>query len=187
MTEQARRRDPPPDPEDRDLILRAQSGDRNAFGILVRRHQRRVHGLGFRILRNAADADDLVQETFLRAWRALDRFEAGRPIAPWLLRIASNHAMTMLDSRRRRPAEELTEQVPSPGPTADETVDRERLHERIRKEVERLPEDQRVILALRAGEEYSYREIADLLDVPIGTVMSRLSRARETLRKRVRR
>lgn len=185
MTENAPRQADDPGPGDRELVLRARRGDRAAFGLLVRRHQRRIHGLGVRLLRDRDDADDLVQETFVRAWRALDRFDPERPLMPWLLRIATNRAMSLLDVRKRRRAEELTETIPDAGPSPPEQADRRRLHAAVRREVDRLPEDQRVVLVLRAAEDLSYREIAEVLGVPIGTVMSRLARARETLRKKV--
>lgn len=173
--------------EDRDLVLRARGGDREAFGILVRRYQRRVFALGLRWFHNADDADDVVQETFLRAWRALDRFEEDRPLAPWLLRIASNWARTQVETRKRRGGEELDESIRWEGPSPEEELDKSRQREAIVRAVEELPEDQRVVLHLRVSEGLSYREISDTLDVPIGTVMSRLSRARETLRTRVKR
>ena len=86
---------------DGDLVRRAQAGDREAFGVIVRRYQRRVFAVGIRMLRNRSDAEDLVQETFLRAYRALDRFEPDRPLAPWLYRIATNRALSSLGRRRR--------------------------------------------------------------------------------------
>jgi len=176
-----------PEAEDRELVLRSRAGDRTAFGVLVRRHQRRIFGLALRLLRNPDDADDLVQETFLRAWRALDRFDPERPLAPWLLRIATNRALTALQAGKRRATEELDERIPAPDPSPEEHTERRRLHARIRRAAAELPEEQRAILALRVGESLSYCEIADVLDIPVGTVMSRLARARETLRKKVRR
>ncbi len=175
------------DPDDRDLVLRAKEGDRAAFGILVRRYQRRVFAMGLRWFRNADDADDVVQETFLRAWRALDRFEEDRPLAPWLLRIASNWAKTQVETRKRRGGEELDERIRWEGPSPEDDVDAARRREAVNRAVDALPEDQRLVLHLRVSEGLSYREISETLDVPIGTVMSRLSRARETLRARVKR
>jgi RNA polymerase sigma-70 factor (ECF subfamily) len=87
---------------DGELVGRAKDGDRGAFGQLVLRHQRRVFALGLRWFRNADDADDLVQETFVRAWRALDRFDETRPFAPWLITIAVNRAKTMAGRPVRR-------------------------------------------------------------------------------------
>jgi RNA polymerase sigma-70 factor (ECF subfamily) len=172
---------------ERELIRRAQSGDRDAFGALIRRYQRRIFALGLRFFGNADDAEDLVQDTFLRAWRNVQSFDAERPLAPWLLRIASNRALTELETRKRRGGEELDDRIAWTGAGADDDLDRRRLEESVRREVDRLPEDQRMILLLRTMEGMRYREIADALDIPIGTVMSRLARARETLRKRVRR
>src|SRR5262245_11048883 len=93
------------EPADAELVRLAKRGDRHAFGRLVRRHQRRVFALGVRWLRSADDADDLVQETFVRAWQALARFDESRPFAPWLLTIAVNRAKTKVT--RARPTEEL--------------------------------------------------------------------------------
>jgi RNA polymerase sigma-70 factor (ECF subfamily) len=175
------------EPEDALLVERARGGDRDAFGVLARRYQRRVFALGLRYFREAADADDLVQETFLRAWRALDRYDVERPFAPWLFRIAANWALTQLETRRRRGGEELTESLEWDGPSPAESADSARLRREVTAAVNALPEDQRVVLHLRVTEDLSYREIAETLDVPIGTVMSRLARARETLRGKVKR
>jgi RNA polymerase sigma-70 factor (ECF subfamily) len=178
-------RNPDEEPSDRELVGRARAGDQGAFGTLVRRHQQRIFGLGARLLGNGSDADDLVQETFLRAWRALDRFDENRPLAPWLVRIATNRALQVLETRSRRPAEELTETLRWEGPSPDEEVDQARRRVEVMKALNALPDDQRTILVLRAYEGLSYREIADTLEVPIGTVMSRLARAREAMRRRV--
>jgi RNA polymerase sigma-70 factor (ECF subfamily) len=172
---------------DAELAAAAKNGDRCAFGTLIRRHQRRIFAIAMRFLGNQADAEDLVQETFLRAWRAIGSFEPERPFAPWLLKIASNRALTELEGRRRRPQEELSETLVARVPSPEEETERRRLEESLHVAVTALPEDQRMILLLRVMEGLSYRAIAATLDVPVGTVMSRLSRARETLRKRVRR
>jgi RNA polymerase sigma-70 factor (ECF subfamily) len=169
-----------------ELTTAAKNGDRAAFGVLIRRHQRRIFALAIRFLGNAADAEDLVQETFLRAWRAMDTFDVARPFAPWLVRIASNLALTELRRGRGR-TEELSESLVAEDPSPEEVTEQHRVAESVRRAVATIPEDQRMILLLRVVEELSYREIASTLDVPIGTVMSRLSRARETLRKRVER
>src|SRR5262245_56977123 len=104
--------EPPPE---RELVERAKRGDRHAFGRLLRLHQRRVFALGMRWLRNADDADDLVQETFVRAWQALQRFDESRPFAPWILTIAANRAKTM--AGRARPQEEVDEELVWEGPS----------------------------------------------------------------------
>ena len=179
------RTDGSPDPDgeaaDAELIRRAKRGDRRAFGQIVRRHQRRVFALGLRWLRNADDADDVVQETFVRAWQALARFDDARPFVPWLITIAVNRAKTRVG--RARVAEELDERIPWQGPSPEEDAGRALLAREVRAAIDALPEEQRIVMHLRAVEDLSYREIADALEIPVGTVMSRLSRAREALRR----
>ena len=170
---------------DGDLVRRAQTGDRDAFGVLVRRYQHRVFALGIRMLHNRSDAEDLVQETFLRAFRALDRFEPDRPLAPWLFRIATNRALSSLARRGRQDHDELPPDLAAHGPSPEEETDKRRLERAVRAAVAELPPEQRTILTLRVAEGLSYREISEAVDVPIGTVMSRLARARETLRRKV--
>jgi RNA polymerase sigma-70 factor (ECF subfamily) len=168
---------------DGELVVLAKSGDQSAFGQLVRRHQRRVFALGLRWFRNADDADDLVQETFVRAWRALERFDESRPFVPWLMTIAANRARTI--SARARPAEELSEAIHWDGPSPLEEAEQTKLTECVQSAMESLPQDQRLVLHLRAVESLSYQEIADALEIPIGTVMSRLSRARVEMRRKL--
>ncbi len=172
---------------ERELIRRAKDGNREAFGLLIRRYQRRIFALGLRFFGNADDAEDLVQDTFLRAWRNVHRFDEERPLAPWLFRIATNRALTEIETRKRRGGEELDERIAWEGPGADEELERKRLRENVDRAIGELPEDQRMILLLRTTEGMSYREISEALDIPMGTVMSRLARARETIRKKVRR
>jgi len=168
---------------DGDLVAQAKAGDRGAFGQLVLRHQRRVFALGLRWFRNADDADDLVQETFVRAWRALDRFDETRPFAPWLITIAVNRAKTM--AGRVRPSEELDESILWAGPSPAEDAERARLESEVQNAMRALPQEQRVVLHLRAVESMSYREIAEALEIPMGTVMSRLARAREEMKRKL--
>jgi RNA polymerase sigma-70 factor (ECF subfamily) len=173
--------------DDVDLIRRAQEGDRQALGLLVRRYQRRIFALGIRFFGNSDDAEDLVQDTFVRAWRGLDRFDLSRPFAPWLMRIASNRALTEIATRKRRAGVELDESLAWDGPGADEDLERRELQRKVGRAINELPDDQRMILLLRVSDGMSYRDIAETLEVPIGTVMSRLSRAREAMRQKVKR
>jgi RNA polymerase sigma-70 factor (ECF subfamily) len=173
-------RRPVEEPSDRDLVALSKRGDRTAFGRLLRRHQRRVFALGLRWLRNADDADDLVQETFVRVWQSISRFDEARPFAPWLVTIAVNRAKTKL--ARRRPTDEVDESLVWEGPSPLEDAETALLARNVRNAVDGLPEDQRIILHLRAVEGLSYAEIASALEIPTGTVMSRLARAREALR-----
>jgi RNA polymerase sigma-70 factor (ECF subfamily) len=175
------------DADEAQLIRRAQNGEREALGILVRRYQRRVFGLGMRFFGNADDAEDLVQDTFVRAWRGLDRFDVSRPFLPWLLRIAANRALTEIATRKRRGGVELDENLVWDGPGADEDVARREMRVAVERALQELPDDQRMILLLRASDGLSYRDIAEALNIPIGTVMSRLSRAREAMRRKMNR
>lgn len=172
---------PAGEPGDAELVHLAKRGDRHAFGRLVRRHQQRVFALGMRWLRNADDADDLVQETFVRAWQSLGGFDDTRPFAPWIVTIAVNRAKTRLS--RNRGTDVLDETVPWDGPSPEQDAEQALLAREVHAAVDALPEEQRIVLHLRAVEDLSYREIAEALGIPVGTVMSRLSRAREALRQ----
>ena len=172
------------------LVLAAQGGDQAAFGDLVRRYQRAVYRLAYGLTRNPSDADDLAQETFVRAYRAVGRFRAGEPLYPWLSRITINLAFSLFRRRKRRPEtplEPLLEagrQWAANDDPAEDAAWRE--YERMLGEaLAELSEEHRVVLVLRVIEELSYEEIAGALSVPIGTVMSRLARARGQLKTRL--
>ena len=176
--------------DDADLVRAAQGGDQAAFTELVRRYQRAVYRVGWALTRNASDADDLAQETFVRAYQAIGRFRVGEPIYPWLARIATNLAFSLFRRRKRRPETPLeplldagqqwgVEDDPAEKVAASE---RDRLlHEAFAE----LKPDHQAVLALRVVEEQSYEAIAATLGVPVGTVMSRLSRARAELKARL--
>jgi RNA polymerase sigma-70 factor (ECF subfamily) len=165
------------------LLARARRGDVGAFEEVVKRHQRRVYGVALRIVRSHALADDVAQEAFLRAWRHLDRFDTGRPFAPWVCRIAANLALNHVRSPRAR-EDPLPEDGPEPPATAADplrSVLESEAQAVLERALEELPPEQRAVFVLRAVEEMSYREIAEALEVSPGTVMSRLFRARERL------
>jgi len=172
------------------VVRAAQAGDEAAFGTIVRSYQRAVYRVAYGFTRNAADADDLAQETFLRAWRSLGSFRAGEPLYPWLARIATNLAISLHRRRRRRPEQSIEPLVEAgmqwgvEDDPADHVARRER-DERLEAALAGLSEDHRAVLVLRAVEDLSYAEIATVLGVPPGTVMSRLARARGELKKRL--
>jgi RNA polymerase sigma-70 factor (ECF subfamily) len=174
---------PPPEPDEGFLVARAKRGDAAAFEALVRRHQRRVYAVARRIVRAHDVADDVSQEAFVRAWRSLDRFEAGRPFAPWVCRIAANLAINHVRSPRAREdglpegrAETPARDVGPLGAVLDAEAGRV-----LDAAVAALPAEQRAVFVLRAVEEMSYEAIAEALSLSPGTVMSRLFRAREKL------
>jgi RNA polymerase sigma-70 factor, ECF subfamily len=167
-----------------ELVAKARDGNLFAFEEIVRRHERRVYAVAYRIVRRHDVADDVVQEAFLRAYRGLDRFDTARPFGPWIARIAANLAVSHVRSPVAR-EQELPEgygemAAASPGPL-EGALDAE-AREVLDRAVEALSPEQRAVFVLRVNEDLSYREIAEALDLSIGTVMSRLSRARERLR-----
>lgn len=181
------------DDPDRALADAAASGDRDAFEALVLRHQRRIVNYAMAIVRDAADAEDVAQETFLRAYRSLTRFRGESSFKTWLYAIATNAARTGLDRRgRRRRLEEgsLDDEaaplsagdVPAGGADAETTLVR---RESIDRALAALPPDLRVAVVLRDVEGLDYKEIAAATRAPIGTVESRIFRARRRLRPRL--
>lgn len=177
-------------PDDAALVVASQKGDQVAFGEIVRRYQRAIHRLAWSLTRNASDADDLAQETFVRAWGAIGRFEIGQPLYPWLARIVTNQAFSLFRHRRRRPEtsiEPLVEAGMQWG-VDDDPAEHSARGERdamLRECFAQLAEEHQTVLALRAVQDLSYDEIARTLNVAVGTVMSRLSRARAELKRRL--
>ena len=172
------------------LISASQRGDQAAFTEIVRRYQRAVYRVAYALVRNPSDADDLAQETFVRAWGAIGRFELGQPLHPWLARITTNLAYSLFRSRKRRPEtpiEPLLEAGRQWGVEDDpaEHAARSERDGRLRACFEALAPEHQAVLALRAIRDLSYDEIATALGIPVGTVMSRLSRARVELRRRM--
>jgi RNA polymerase sigma-70 factor (ECF subfamily) len=175
---------PTVDPAEPDLLARAREGSLSAFEEVVRRYQKRVYATAFRIVRRHDAADDVTQEAFLRAWRALDRFDPARPFGPWICRIAANLAINVVRGPRAR-EEGLPEghaEAPAPDVGPLERVVAGEAHAALEEALSRLPADQRAVFLLRAVEEMTYEEIGEALGLPAGTVMSRLFRAREKLR-----
>ncbi len=179
---------PPEHPEDAVLVRKAQQGDMDAFESLVRKYQQRVYALCRRLTGAHQSADDLAQETFIKAYYALDRFDVQWPIYPWLRRIALNSGLNYLKARKReRPLLEGTLgarrtpfSAPADGP--EERLERAEFEVRFERAVASLAADQRSVFVLRFQESMSYEEISRTLDLPIGTVMSRLNRARQKLK-----
>ena len=169
-----------------ELVTRAQNGDRNAFSELVRTHAQGVLNVIYRMCGDMQVAEDAAQETFIQAWLRLSSYRPRTSLRNWLYRIAVNTAIDMLrkDKRILPDAVEdlsLTDSGPSPEVLATSS---ERM-EMVQKAVLALPDASRAVLVLREYEGFSYQEIADALDIPVGTVMSRLNYARKLLRERL--
>lgn len=184
----AQSRHEPIGPED-ELVVRAREGNRDAFAEIVRSYQRRVYAVAMRMTRRHDAADDITQDTFVRAYRHLGRFELGRPLGPWLAKIAVNLSINYLKASARK-EEPFDSEAFSDGPTvvtagepdAFEQVRSLEFAHALEGAVAALPVEQQCIFRLKVVEEMSYEEIAAVLDVSAGTVMSRLSRARAKLK-----
>lgn len=184
-----------PDDNDQQLVQRVQKGDKSAFDLLVLKYQHRVLKLVGRFVSDAAEAQDVAQEAFLKAYRALPSFRGESAFYTWLYRIAINTAKNALVSNRRRPVDfdldlQDPEQYDRHAKLKDvDTPEGVLLTEEIRSVVEhameQLPEDLRTAIVLREIEGLSYEEIAEAMDCPVGTVRSRIFRAREAIDKRL--
>jgi len=163
-----------------DLITQAQQGDRQAFSELVRHHREGVVGVVYRLCGDVHTAEDAAQEAFIRAWQHLPSYQPRSPFRNWLYRIATNVALDVLRSEKQTvDVDDLPLADSNAGPeTAVEDIERA---EYVRQKVLALPPASRAVLVLREYEGPSYQEIADTLDIPIGTVMSRLSYARKLM------
>lgn len=172
-----------------ELVRAAAEGDQDAFAQLVALHEKRVYALAVRMTGSREDAADVAQEAFLAAWRGLPSFRGEAGFATWLYRLTANAAIDQLRRGRRRRGEaslndeELGLDAVDPAPTPQERAENEGLREAVRWAMGELSREHRQVLALREFQELSYEEIAGQLGVDLGTVKSRLSRARGALRK----
>lgn len=179
--------------QDELLIRRAQRGDADAFEQLLLEHQKNVYNLCYRMAGNPDDAMDLSQETFLRVWRCLDQYQFASAFSTWLYRLCSNICIDFLRRRRRQQTvpltfedadgEEQTYAVPDAQPLPEEQVELKLTRETLAAAMAQLLPEHRAVLQLRVVNEMSYEQIADVLDIQTGTVKSRLSRARNQLKK----
>jgi RNA polymerase sigma-70 factor (ECF subfamily) len=165
-----------------ELIAKAQQGDRQAFGELVRHHREAAINVVYKMCGDANLAEDAAQEAFIRAWQHLPSYEPRSPFRNWVYRIATNVALDML--RRERETVDIDAlSLATSGEGPEATVEGKERGERVRQAVLALPPASRTVLVLREYEGLSYREIADTLEILIGTVMSRLNYARNRLRE----
>lgn len=181
-------------PSDDELVATARTGDLEAFNRLVERHQRVVYAVCFRLLRDPQLAEDVTQDTFVRAYQSLARFQ-GDQFRSWLLRIATNRSFDVLRYRRRRQAESLDAQLieeepqwasEAPSDDPEEFSARRELSRRLDEALGRLPPEQRLVVLLHDVQGYPYEEIALITSASLGTVKSRLSRGRARLRDELR-
>ena len=182
---------------DADLVARVQQGDKKAFDLLVLKYQRKIMRLVSRMVRDQAEIEDVTQEAFIKAYRALPQFRGESAFYTWLYRIAINTARNWLASNQRRPSSP-SEFQNEEGETFNETdnltdnnnpeselASRE-IAETVNATIESLPEDLRTAIVLREIEGMSYEDIAQTMNCPIGTVRSRIFRAREAIAAKLR-
>jgi RNA polymerase sigma-70 factor (ECF subfamily) len=173
------------------LVERVQNGDRRAFDLLVRKYQHKVIGLVSRYINNYAECEDVAQEAFVRAWRAIGSFRGDSQFYTWMYKIAVNTAKNHLVAMSRRPptddiaaedavfltgAERMQE-----GATPERELLRQEIEQTVFRTVQALPEELRTAITLREVDGLSYEEIAGKMGCPIGTVRSRIFRAREAI------
>jgi len=180
---------------DKELVKRVQKGDKGAFDLLVLRYEHKIVNLVMRYVRDPEQALDITQEAFIKAYRALPRFRGDSAFYTWLYRIAVNTAKNYLAAQRRRPTDiELDLQDPDQyGLNAKlketDTPEGVMLSQELKNTLERaiaaLPEDLRTAIILRELDGMSYEEIAQTMDCPVGTVRSRIFRARDAIGKKV--
>jgi RNA polymerase sigma-70 factor (ECF subfamily) len=185
------------DVSDLALVRRVQRGDKGAFDALVLKYQHKVVKLVMRYMRNPVEAEDVAQEAFIKAYRALPQFRGDSAFYTWLYRIAINTAKNALVSRDRSPIDyELDLQNPDESydvharlkdsETPEALVLTDEIRSTVNAAIEALPEDLRTAIVLREIEGLSYEEIAAAMECPVGTVRSRIFRAREAIDKRLR-
>ncbi|MEE2830226.1 MAG: RNA polymerase sigma factor [Myxococcota bacterium] len=174
---------------DQELAHRVREGDRMAAATLLARHQNSIYGLALRMLRNKEDAEDVTQETMVRALSRIGDYDTSRPLGPWVHRIARNLCIDRF--RRKRPSVQINEETTATRPVeasgrsfarpADEVAEQAELNRRLHEALERLDGPYRDIIELYHYKHMSYRDIAEHLGLPDGTVMNRLFRARKKL------
>jgi RNA polymerase sigma-70 factor (ECF subfamily) len=164
-----------------ELIRRSQAGDTESFGELVTKYRTKIFTMIFRMVRNEHDAWDLVQEAFLKAWQSIHRFEGRSSFYTWLYSLAMNLTIASLQRKRQREDVELNDAIPSslPGPGLD--CQRTEIREWVNAAIAKLSPEHRAVVVLKELEDLQYHEIAEVLNLSIGTVMSRLFYARKHL------
>ncbi|MFY9178870.1 MAG: RNA polymerase sigma factor RpoE [Venatoribacter sp.] len=180
---------------DQQLVARVQKGDRRAFDLLVIKYQHRILALVGRFVRDFAEAQDVTQEAFVKAYRALPNFRGESQFYTWMYRIAVNTAKNYLVSRgRRTPTQDIdiddsefftAEPNLKDNSSPDALLQRDELQKVVFDAIAALPEELRMAVTLREMDGLSYEEIAEVMDCPIGTVRSRIFRAREAIERKM--
>jgi RNA polymerase sigma-70 factor, ECF subfamily len=165
------------------LVERVLRGDAEAYGDLVARHMRRAFSVAYRVLEHREDAEDVVQDAFIRALERIDTLDRSRPFRAWFYRIVVNQALNFRRSRTRRTMDPIPDDARTTTSSPEEDAERAGLRERLNTVMQQLSEKQRTIVQLADLEEFTSAEIAHILDMADGTVRWHLHQARKTLRQ----
>ena len=183
------------EPSDQDLVAKVQKGDKRAFDLLVLKYQSKVISIVGRYVYDASEAHDVAQEAFIKAYRAIGNFRGDSAFYTWIYRIAINTAKNYLVSRGRRPPSSDVDVVDAEAysggdllhdnASPEQQLARDQLEQAVFAAIKALPEELRVAVSLRELDGLSYEEIAEVMDCPVGTVRSRIFRAREFIEKNI--
>ena len=174
--------------EEQELILACQAGDEAAFEALIHLHEKKIYALCRRMCRDEDDALEAAQDTFLAVWRGIGTFRADAAFSTWLYRLATNACLDLLRREKKRGGDVSLDDgdapidVPDGAPQPEEALERAETQRMVREALYALPDDHRQVLLLRESEQLSYAEIAEVTGLELGTVKSRINRARLALR-----
>ena len=171
---------------DADYVQKLQRGQTEAFEALIRRHEKTIFNLVYRMLNDYDEAAETAQEVFLSAYRAIGQFRGDANFSTWLYRIALNHATTRRKSMNTRQQRNVpidnTEPMSDPHPGPAESMEKKEIRETVQRALNSLSDDDAAVILLRGLQDVPYEEVARVLEVPVGTVKSRLHRARQALK-----
>ena len=182
--------------EEKALIERCKRGDLAAFNDLVRKYEKQVYNFAYRLTGNYDDANDVAQDAFLRVFNAIGTFRGDASFSTWLFRITTNvfldgrkrakaHPHTSLDEYLELEESRVARQIEDPSPTPEAVLEEAERTQLLQNAIGSLPEYQRAMVTLYHGQQKSYEEIAEIMDLPLGTVKSRLNRARLSLKEKL--
>jgi RNA polymerase sigma-70 factor (ECF subfamily) len=172
-----------------DLILK---GEKTAFGVLIKRYEKQIYSLAYRLTNNKDDAQDFAQEAFLKIYNNLDKYDKGRPFFPWMYKVASNVCYSELRQSKPQANEvplekviEFSPLIPDKSTHPEEYSQTREVQRLVKQAVAELPEKYRVPLVLKYLEDMSYKEISEIMEIPVSTIETRLYRGRALLQKRL--
>lgn len=167
--------------KDEILIERIKRGDNDIFAVIVERYKMKVYNLVYRMVQNRDDTEDLVQEIFIKVYRSLNKYKSDFPFYPWIMKIAYNHTISFI-RKEKREKEMMSKIAMVEAEDPVKEFSKKEFKKKISLIFSSLEEEYRAVLSLRM-EGLSYKEIGKILNIPIGTVMSRISRGREIIQK----